>query len=341
MSDKIDRRRFIQKGTAIVGSSLLAGTSIIQCRSEEPKKPDVDEKAKVKKPEAVKNDIGQKTVEKETPGVDVSVAHGSDYLKATKKAVEQLGGIERFVPSGSKVAILANPQRNNPGAFTGPKVLEGVIELCRSAGAKSIECISWQSVENWENTGLKEVVDRLGARLNISDRKDESLFKKVSIPNAKALKEAEIMTSLYESDLLINVPVCKDHAGNRFTGTLKNLMGLNSSPNNRTFHKADWDTNPESIQFLDQCIADLNLVVKPALNVVDATEFIITNGPFGPGKLHSAQKVVAGTDRVAIDAYCCTLLGLKAEEIFTITAAAAHGLGESDLSKVAVKEVES
>jgi uncharacterized protein (DUF362 family) len=51
--------------------------------------------------------------------------------------------------------------------------------------------------------------------------------------------------------------------------------------------------------------------------------------------------VVAGVDRVAIDSYCCTLWGLKAEDIFTIKAAAAHGLGEMDLSRVAVKEVEA
>ncbi len=116
-------------------------------------------------------------------------------------------------------------------------------------------------------------------------------------------------------------------------------MGLNYSVNNRTFHTKGWQTVPSDIQFLDQCIADLNMIIKPTLNIVDATEFIITNGPMGPGKVTKPQKIVAGLDRVAVDSYCCTLWGLKAEDIFTIKAAYAHGLGQMDLSKVNVKEV--
>ena len=105
-------------------------------------------------------------------------------------------------------------------------------------------------------------------------------------------------------------------------------------------HKEDWDTNIESIKFLDQCIADLNTVIKPDLCIVDSTEFIITNGPFGPGKLHKPQKVVAGTDRVALDSYCCTLWGLDPQDVFAIEMAAEHGLGEMNLKKATIKEIE-
>ncbi len=330
MSDKIDRRGFIKQGTTIVGGTLLVGSGTLGCKSKDEPEPK-DEKPSTPKPEA-------KPAEPSKPAPDVSVVTGDDFGAATLKAVDQLGGMEKFVPKGSKVAVLANPQRNNPGAFTSPKVLESVVRQCLSAGAASVTCISWLPDGNWESTGLRDAAIGAGAILDISDHKDETLFKKVAIEKGKALKEAEIMKSFYESDLLINVPVTKDHAGNKFTGTLKNLMGLNSPKSDRTFHKEDWDTNPESIQFLDQCIADLNLAVKPALCVVDATEFIVTNGPFGPGKLHAPKKVVAGVDRVAIDSYCCTLWGLKPEEIYTIKAAAAHGLGEMDLSKVVVQE---
>ena len=49
---------------------------------------------------------------------------------------------------------------------------------------------------------------------------------------------------------------------------MKNLMGLNSPKNNRIFHKKDWKTNPDSIAFMDQCIADLNTIIKPDLCIV-------------------------------------------------------------------------
>lgn len=275
------------------------------------------------------------------PGPDmpnVSVVKGTDYYKSTMKAVEQLGGIKTFVKKGAKVAILANPQRNNPGAFTKPPLVAAAIKMCKKAGAKSITCISWLPLGNWESTGLKEVADKEGAETKIADRKDESLFKPVPVPRGKRLKEARIMKELYNHDLLISIPITKDHAGNKFTGTLKNMMGLNSPLNNRTFHKTNWKTDINDIKHLDQCIADLNTIITPALCIVDATEFIITNGPFGPGKLHRPGKVVAGTDRVAIDAYCSTLWGLDPKDIFTLTMAHELGLGQIDLKKVNIIE---
>ena len=169
--------------------------------------------------------------------------------------------------------------------------------------------------------------------------KNESNLHPVPIHSGKALKEARIMKEFFKSDVFINLPVTKDHAGSRFTGTMKNLMGLNSPVSNRTFHKEGWMTEPGALEHLEQSIADLNTVIKPVLNIVDATEFITTNGPFGPGKLEKPQKIIAGMDRVAIDAYCTTLWGMKGEEIIMIRKGFEHGLGEIDLNKVGIKEI--
>jgi uncharacterized protein (DUF362 family) len=246
--------------------------------------------------------------------------------------------MEKFIEENSRIALLANPQRNNPGAYTNPEVLRAVIRMCKTTGVKEISCISWLREKNWDNTGLKKVVEEEEIALKITDLKDESLFNPIAVSKGKELKEARIIQTLNDYDGFITIPITKDHAGNKFTGTLKNMMGLNSPVNNRTFHKKDWDTNPDSIAFLDQCIADLNTVLKPILCVVDATEFIISNGPFGPGKLHKPQKVVAGTDRVAIDAYCSTLWGLNPKDIHMINMAYDLGVGEKDITKVKILE---
>lgn len=272
---------------------------------------------------------------KEAP--DVAVAAGADYGQNVLKAIELLGGIERFVPKGSRVAILANVQSSHPGTFTSPAVLRSVLRLCRQAGAQEVNLLSWQALKNWESVGLAQVAAEEGAALKLIER-DEANFKPVPIPGGKALTEARILNVLYEHDVFINMPVTKDHAGNKFTGTMKNMMGLNSPANNRTFHKPNWQTDSLAIEHLDQSIADLNTVVKPALNVVDATEFITTNGPFGPGEIIKPKKVVAGSDRVAIDAYCAGLWGLKAEDIIMIRKGQEHGLGQSDIKKIKIKE---
>lgn len=308
MSQKITRRSFIKTSTA-VGASSLVGYSFLS-----------------------KFAFGKGKV-------DISVVKGEDYSKNTIEAVNQLGGMQKIIPKNSKVALLPNVQRNNPGVFTKPEILRSVIQMCKKAGAKEISCLSWLGEQNWENTGLAKVINEEGAKLVLVER-DDSNFKSVEIPNGKALKDASIMKEFYNYDVLINMPITKDHAGNKFTGTLKNLMGLNAPTNNRTFHQKDWKTDINAITHLDQCIADLNSVIKPDLCIVDATEFITTNGPFGPGELIKPQKVIAGTDRVAIDAYCCTLWGLVPEDIIMINKAKEHGLGEMDLKKVNIKEME-
>jgi len=308
MGKKICRRSFLKKSAAISVTSMVGGSFL------------------------------PVSVFAET-GIDISVVRGENYYKNTILAVKHLGGIERFVKKHARVAILANPQRNNPGAFTSPQVLHAALDLCKQAAPKDIACISWLPEKNWIDTGLKQVLEKSGVELKISDLKNEELFKPLPVPAGKELKEARIMRTFLEYDTFINIPITKDHAGNKFTGTMKNLMGINSPKNNRLFHKTDWDTNPDSIAFLDQCIADLNTIIKPDLCIVDATEFIITNGPFGPGKLFKPQKVVAGSDRVAIDAYCCTLWGLNPKEIFMIQKAYQHGIGEIELKNVKIKEV--
>jgi len=313
MRRSIERREFLKKGLK-VGLTAAVGGPLLRQFAGDP----------------------FSALAKDAP--DIAVVWGDDYGKNALKAVELLGGIERFVSRNSRVAILANVQSSHPGAFTSPAVLRAAIRVCRQAGAKEINLVTWQILKNWESTGLARVVAEEGAGLKLVER-DETNFKPMPIPAGKALTEARILNVLFEHDVFINMPVTKDHAGNKFTGTMKNLMGINSPANNRTFHKENWQTDSSAIEHLDQSIADLNTVIKPALNLVDATEFITTNGPFGPGEIIKPKKVVAGVDRVAIDAYCAALWGLKGEDIVMIKRGQEHGLGRHDLKKVKVKEM--
>ena len=270
--------------------------------------------------------------------MDIAVAAGSDYFASTVKAVDGIGGMSNFVPKDARVAILPNSQSRHPGTFTKPAVIQAVVEMCQKAGAAEVNCLTWLKPENWEASGLDVAVKEAGANLKFIEA-EEANFKVVPVQGWKTHQELMIMKEFYNNDVFIDMPITKDHAGNKFTGTMKNLMGLNYRPNNRLFHKEDWTTNPESIQFLDQCIVDLNKAITPTLCVVDATEFITTNGPFGPGEIIKPQKVIAGVDRVAIDAYCTTLWGLTGEDIFAIKLGFEQGLGEIDLNKVGIKEI--
>jgi uncharacterized protein (DUF362 family) len=63
-----------------------------------------------------------------------------------------------------------------------------------------------------------------------------------------------------------------------------------------------------------------------------------TNGPAGPGELGRADKVVAGTDPVAIDAYCTRFVDLQPGDVKMIGMAQKHGLGTADLKTIRIVE---
>jgi uncharacterized protein (DUF362 family) len=314
MKKKITRRTFIHQGTRAGAVSILGHTLLQDLYGEE----------------------GKERVP-ERP-IDIAVVKGDDIAGMTVKAVDLLGGMKQFVPAEASVCILPNAQSHNPGTHTHPDMVRAVIKMCRQAGAKAVNCLSWLPRKNWDLTGLAQAVEEEGASLKLVDRKDEALFRGVKLPDAKILKEGRVMDMFYDHDVLINLPITKDHAGNKFTGSLKNLMGLTSPKTNLRFHTGHFKN--DDIDHLDQCIADLNTIIRPNLCIVDATKFIVTNGPFGPGELQAPGKIVAGTDPVSVDAYCCALRGMEPGDIIMIKRAGEHGLGEMDLTKKHIKEID-
>ncbi len=149
------------------------------------------------------------------------------------------------------------------------------------------------------------------------------------MPDGKARKEVTILREALEHDVLIDIPVFKDHYGARISGSIKNLMGFNW--NSISFHQGS--------EYLHRAIADLAMVIKPHLCVVDATLILTENGPGGPGKTARPKKVYAGLDMVAMDTFCCPLLNLKPPDVPHIMHLHAAGRGQADLSKRKILQV--
>ena len=271
-------------------------------------------------------------------GPDVAVAHGADVAKNARAAVEMLGGMAAFVKAGNVVNILPNAQGSHPGTSTNPILTKTVVEMCKEAGAKVVRWLTWLPERNWERANLKPLVEGSGAELVVVDIEAEDPWEMLEIPRGVTLKQIRVCKALNECDVFISMPIFKDHLGCRFTGVLKNYMGVSHAMDNRTFHPT---FEGENLVHMEHCIADLNIAVrKPDLCVCDAMTILTSKGPFGPGDITKPQKVVAGVDRVAVDSYGATLLGLSGPEINMIKNASAHGLGEMDLAKLTVKEME-
>jgi uncharacterized protein (DUF362 family) len=274
---------------------------------------------------------------------DISVVNDSDYFNATIKAIGNLGGIERFISKGDTVGLLANSGYKKPGTYTRPDVLLAVAHLCLEAGAKDIYSFKKESAKYWSRSPVSKNHGELIARL----KNDDTDHVRVQISGGKVLETAEVKEGFLKYDKVINIPILKDHGEIGLTCTLKNCMGISSLTTNLKFHtgpnvvagaiKTLMDTYHNK-EYLAQCIADLNRVRKFDLYVVDATEFITTNGPSGPGDIKKADYVVAGTDRVAIDTYCCRYLDRNPQAEIMIRKAYDSGLGEMDLSRLTVHE---
>jgi uncharacterized protein (DUF362 family) len=267
--------------------------------------------------------------------IDISVFKGTDIFTSTIMSVDQMGGISKFVPKGSKVGLLINtpPQFSKPGSCVHTDIVLAMLKLLNDAGAKEVGCINSMSGDVYSRSDKSVQYEAL-----IKSLKDYSgKYIEKEIPNAVAIKKVMVAGSLLDCDVFINIPITKHHGGTIVTNCLKNLMGANKYETNLLFHKKN-DDNEEDPMHLAQCIADVNLLRKPDLLICDATEVLKTNGPFGPGEIIKPMKIYAGTDPVAMDAYGAGILGYSPAEIPTIVLAAQHKLGILDLNTIRIKE---
>lgn len=253
--------------------------------------------------------------------VIAAAASGPDPAASTRAAIEALGGIGRFVKRGQRVMLLPNPQGRTQGTSTRPEIVYEVASLCREAGASKVEICSIHSGGRWQGTGIDKAAERAGVIFRSPET--ESDWATLEIKGGRRHKAIQVVRQAVEYDVLINMPIAKHHGSTRYTGTLKNLMGVNS--NDTAWHNGT--------AYLVDSIVDLASAVRQTLCVVDATVILAENGPFGPGRVIRPQEVIAGTDPVAIDSYCAGLLGMKSMDVATIRQGAERGLGAMNFAE--------
>jgi len=275
----------------------------------------------------------------ETSSAGLAAVTSPDGFANTIAAVNAVGGMARFVSKGSSVVINANTAFKHRGSIVDPGMLLAILKLCADAGAQEMWLIKGTKDNFWERCDRAADFPGLIDSVKVSERK----MTVVEIAGGVALNQAHVDRRLLEADHYLDVTVAKHHKGCDFTGALKNTMGAcPHDPTCRFFHVGN---NPDSedwypdLNHLSQCVADLNLVRRPDLCILDAGEILTTNGPFGPGKLANPQAVVASADMVAIDAYGVRFLGLEPTAIPMIAMAEKHGLGSADLAKIGVQEI--
>ena len=157
---------------------------------------------------------------------------------------------------------------------------------------------------------------------------DERRFKEVSI-KGQVLKSWPLYTDIFEADKVINIPIAKHHALAKLTMSMKNWMGVMGGNRGRIHQR------------IGESLADINMVIKPTLTVLDAIRILTANGPQG-GNLKDVKKmdtVIVGIDPVGIDSYGATLFGMMGRDLSYVRAGAAARIGIMDLSKLKIKKL--
>ncbi|MGD0971743.1 MAG: DUF362 domain-containing protein [Desulfobaccales bacterium] len=268
----------------------------------------------------------------QTPEPLLAKAQGSNYAHLVVDAIQALGGMKKFVNPGEVVVVKPNMAWDRTpelAANAHPLVVRQVVELCLETGAKQVKVLDNtcdDARKAYESSGIKAAVEGIKDPRAVVEFVDERRFVELNIEKARALKKWYFYKDILEADRFINIPVAKQHSEARLTMCLKNMMGAIGGWRGR-IHVG-----------LHQNIADMNLLLRPDLHVLDATRILLRNGPKG-GKLEDVavkNLLFAGTDPVALDAYGAGLFGLKPEDLGYVVKAHQAGRGEMDLSKIKV-----
>ena len=252
----------------------------------------------------------------------------------TRKLVDEAGGISEFVTKGDRVVIKPNigwDRTLAQGANTHPLIVSTLAGLALEAGASKVMVFDRTCNEErrcYQNSGIKPALDKIKDKRLKCSYIDDRKFIPLIIKNGRALTEWPFYRDALEADCYINVPVAKHHSSSGLSMGLKNAMGVIGGWRGRLHNN------------LSAKIADLNLVIRPNLTLVDATRIIIKNGPSGGslGDVKTLHTMIAGIDPIAVDAYTTTLFGLRPEDIGSTVEGCKRGLGQMDLGRCHIRE---
>ena len=149
---------------------------------------------------------------------------------------------------------------------------------------------------------------------------NEEECKKVTLKKSLRWQEMWLPTILFDS-FLISVPVLKAHTLAGVTLSLKNMIGV--CPPWRYQKGGHWKKSAFHYR-IHQSILDLNFARCADFVLLDATVGLAQSHLGGPECSPPVNKIVAGADPVAVDAYGTALLGKEWRDIGHIRLA--HGL---------------
>jgi uncharacterized protein (DUF362 family) len=262
------------------------------------------------------------------PGLpEMAVIQGDDPAQLACQALDELGGIRRFISRSDIVLVKPNigwDRTPEQAANTNPQLVAEIIRQCLNAGAKRV-IVSDVSCSDprlcFHRSGIAEAAQRAGAEVILPD---PARFKQVDL-QGEILRDWPILDSFLNVDKVINIPIAKHHSLTGTTLGMKNWYGILGGPR-RQLH-----------QRIHESLVDLADFMRPTLTIIDCYRVLMRNGPTGGNLEDVALKktLVTGTDPVALDAYVAKAYwNLDVSALPYLQMAAQRGLGTFEFEKL-------
>ena len=266
---------------------------------------------------------------------EVFVTGGEGPYANARKA---LACIDLSAAKGKRVLLKPNAGRiasADSGIVTNPEVLAAAIDAFREAGADvavgESPITGVKALEALESCGIAGVSkDRNCPLIDLDAKK----FIEVEIPNGKAITMIKACTELQEFDIVVSIPVMKNHMHTGVTLAVKNMKGCLWGRSKIDLHMLPQVEGYDD-KMLDVAISDMSSVLRPHLAIIDGTIGMEGLGP-SAGDPKPADVIVVGADAFAADAVACRLMDRRAEDVPHLRMGAERGFGIIDIDKIDV-----
>jgi uncharacterized protein (DUF362 family) len=230
------------------------------------------------------------------------VAYEGNLRESIELSVSLIGGIQKLVKKGD--TVLLKPNYNTADPFPGssdPMFIKAIIEMLYEAGAAKVilaeRTAFLHSRRVLEQAGIVKVAEEAGAEVRVFGKDgwatlfDFKGWRRVKVPNGQFLRKVSLAREAFDVDKIVYAPLIKMHHAAEFTGAIKLSMG---------FVKPFFDQMTFHSKHLCEKLAELQLVLKPDLIIMDARRVFITGGP-AKGEMREPNLILASGNQIAID----------------------------------------
>lgn len=249
----------------------------------------------------------------------------------------------KHILRNDKVIALKVNGLGSKGIATHAPLIIAVCERLQAAGIKPGNIIVWDNRTDFvQNCGLTLSHDPNKVRVTSSEI--EGYEEQQSSFGVARIKLAKILTR--QCDMVIGMPILKDHSMAGLTFAMKNMYGVVDRP--MDLHGTG----------CSPAVADLNCIPvvrqKVRFTIGDALSSVYDGGPgFHPERLWYPNALIVGEDRVAVDHTAWQMLEHKRAEAgmksldaagrppryIAVAADNTHALGTNDPARIHLQEV--